>query len=297
MKKLSIITATYNREKCLKTCWESLKKQTCKDFQWIIVDDGSTDNTKEVVKQFKLDSPDMHIDYVYKQNGGKHTAINTSYKYIQGDYSMTLDSDDRLLPNAVEQILKAWETYGKDPDVGQVIFLRGYSNEEPICYVKHEKVPLDTLKEPRISTKGRERDCNDVFKSSLFKKYPFPVFDGEKFIGEGSSFFFIQQESKGVYINKVVCVGDYRNDGLTSAGRKMRLSNPLGGRFDSKVHMSNRMPMKIRIKKGILYTCYSKIAKISFKKTISENQYKILTIFTYIPGVMLYHYWKKKYLS
>ncbi len=178
MEEITIVTATYNREQCLVECWKSLKAQTCTDFQWLIIDDGSTDNTKSVVDKFVVESPELCIDYVYKANGGKHTALNEAHKYIKGKYVMTLDSDDRLLPMAIELILKEWKKYDAQSDIGQIIFLRGYSENEPICYVKHENIPLDTLKEPRIGTRGRERDCCDTFRSSLFIKHPFPVFEG-----------------------------------------------------------------------------------------------------------------------
>lgn len=294
MPMLTIITATYNRAKSLSECWKSLRNQTCKDFQWLIVDDGSTDNTGEVVLGFQSDAPDMCIDYIYKVNGGKHTALNKSHEYIKGQYVVTLDSDDRFTVDAVEQILSAWEKYSTCADIGQIIFLKGFSETDPICYVEHENIPLNVLKEPRIGKKGR--DCCDTFRTSLFIKHPFPVFEGERFIGEGSSFLFIEMESKGVYINKVIYLCDYLEDGLTKAGRKMRIMNPQGGRFNSRAYMDKRLPIKTRIKKGILYVCYSKFAHIGFRRIVKENENKRLTLISYVPGVILYHYWKKKFL-
>lgn len=295
MPELTIITATYNRADCLLACWESLKQQSCMDFQWLIIDDGSSDNTSKIVQEFQKEMPNMSIDYVYKSNGGKHTALNKSHKYIKGKYIVILDSDDRFTPDAVELILTTWKRYENQSDVGQVIFLKGYTETDPICYVEHESIPLDTLKEPRIGKKGR--DCCDTFRTQLFVKYPFPEFEGERFIGEGSSFLFIELESKGVYINKVIYICDYREDGLTKAGRKMRVMNPLGGRYNSRIYMDRRLPIKTRIKKGMLYVCYSKFAKIGIVQNMKETEYKLLTLITYVPGLALYRYWKKKYLA
>lgn len=295
MPTLTIITPTYNRASCLKVCWESLQEQSCKDFQWLVVDDGSTDDTSAVMDAIKQQNPDCCIDYVRKKNGGKHTALNASHAYIKGKYVVVLDSDDRFVRNAVEQIITGWKDYAENAQVGQLIFLKGYSEENPICYVKNEKTIVDTLEEPRIGVTGR--DCCDSFRTELFVKHPFPEFPGERFLGEGSSFFFIELESKGVYINRVIYLCDYREDGLTKAGRKMRLQNPRGGRFNSLTYMHKRLPLKTRVKKAILYVCYSWFADCSPIAAIRENPYKLLTLLAFIPGTILYIYWKKRYFS
>lgn len=295
MPTLTILTPTYNRAACLELCWESLHRQSCKDFQWLVVDDGSTDETAWVVAKIREQAPDACIDYVHKENGGKHTALNAAHPHIKGRYVVVLDSDDCFVPTAVEQILEGWKDHEHQPEVGQLIFLKGYSENEPICYVKRERTVVDTLAEPRIGVTGR--DCCDTFRTELFVKHPFPEFPGERFLGEGSSFFFIELESKGVYINRVIYLCDYREDGLTKAGRKMRLQNPMGGRFNSMVYMHKRLPLKTRIKKAILYVCYSKFAQIGLLRAIKENPYKLLTVLAVIPGTALYFYWKKRYFS
>ena len=295
MPELTIITPTYNRAHCLSDCWESLKNQTCRDFQWLVSDDGSTDGTDILVAQIQKANPDFCIDYIRKDNGGKHTALNAAHPYIKGNYVLILDSDDRLTAGAVEQVLSAWNRYESDRTVGQVIFLKGYNESEPICYVQHEDTVVDTLEEPRIAVTGR--DCADSFRTELFVKHPFPEFPGERFLGEGAAFFFIELESKGVYINQVIYLCDYREDGLTKAGKKMRLQNPLGGRYNSMVYMHPRLPLKTRLKKAMLYICYSHFAGISLGRTLTENPYKLLTCLAMLPGSALYVYWKRRYFS
>lgn len=295
MPTLTIITPTYNRAACLADCWASLRKQTCEDFQWLVVDDGSTDETPRLMGQLTESNPSCRISYIRKENGGKHTALNAAHPYIEGKYVVVLDSDDRFVETAVEEILAAWRRFEANAEVGQIIFLKGYSVSEPICYVKNEGTPVDTLSEPRIGVTGR--DCCDTFRKELFVKHPFPEYPGERFLGEGASFFFIELESKGVYINRVIYLCDYREDGLTKAGRKMRLQNPLGGRYNSMVYMHHRLPVKTRIKKAVLYVCYSKFADIPLKRIISDNPYKLLTFAALLPGTALYAYWKKRYFS
>ena len=295
MPKLTVITPTYNRASCLEGCWESLKRQSCTDFQWLIVDDGSTDDTAAVVAGFRESKPEFTVDYVSKENGGKHTALNAAHPHICGEYVVILDSDDRLVDTAVEEILRGWQPYEENSEVGRLIFLKGYTRDEPICYVEHENAIVDTLVEPRIGITGR--DCCDTFRTELFVKHPFPVFPGERFLGEGAAFFFMELESKGVYVNKVIYLCDYREDGLTKAGKKMRLMNPLGGRYNSMVYMHKRLPMKTRLKKATLYVCYSKFSGIGLKKTLSDNEHKWLTVLALIPGWALYVYWKRRYFS
>lgn len=295
MPELTIITPTYNRAHCLADCWESLKNQTCTDFQWLVSDDGSTDDTEQLISEIRKENPTFRIDYIRKENGGKHTALNAAHPHIKGKYVLVLDSDDRLTPTAVEQVLSAWRRYESDRTVGQVIFLKGYTEAEPICYVKNEDTVVDTLEEPRIAVTGR--DCADSFRTELFVKHPFPEFPGERFLGEGAAFFFIELESKGVYINQVIYLCDYREDGLTKAGKKMRLCNPLGGRYNSMVYMHPRLPMKTRMKKAMLYICYSHFAGISLGKILVENPHKLLTALALLPGTALYFYWKKRYFS
>lgn len=293
MPTLTIITPTYNRASCLTDCWESLKSQTCTDFQWLVSDDGSTDETAVLIGQIQKENPKFCIDYIHKENGGKHTALNAAHPHIKGKYVLILDSDDRLVSTAVEQVLAAWARYESKSEVGQVIFLKGYTESEPICYVKNEDTVVDTLEEPRISVTGR--DCADSFRTDLFVKHPFPEFPGEYFLGEGAAFFFIELESKGVYINRVIYLCDYREDGLTKAGKKMRLRNPLGGRFNSMVYMHPQLPIKTRLKKAVLYVCYSRFAHIPLGRAVGENPYKLLTLLALLPGAALYYYWKKRY--
>ncbi len=295
MPTLTVITPTYNRRDYLKQCWESLMQQSCMDFQWLIIDDGSSDNTDDMVHKFQQNTTTFTIDYYYKENGGKHTALNYAHPYIKGKYVVILDSDDKLTEDAVETILNAWKQYESNQQVGEIVFLKGFTKDDPICYGEIENTPIDMLHVRRISKHGR--DCCDTYRTSLFVQYPFKVFPNERFIGEGSAFLFIEMSCLGVYINKVIYLCEYQENGLTNAGRKMRILNPKGGMYNSKVYMNKRLPLKIRVKKGILYSCYGKFANVPFVTELKENEYKILTLLTHIPGLVLYGYWKKKYLN
>lgn len=295
MPTVSIITPTYNRADLLPRCYESLRNQTCKDFEWLVIDDGSTDNTSAVIERFRQIEEAFPIRYEWKSNGGKHTALNRSHSIIRGRFCLVLDSDDILIPTAIEEIILAWGKWELDKDIGRIIFLKADISDpnRVICYVEHENVPVDSLKERRIGNAGR--DCCDTFRTELFTKYRFPEFPNEKFIGEGSGWFPIELESKAVYINKAIYLCEYQENGLTAAGRKMRIENPLGGMYNSKTYMNPKLPLRTRLKKSILYACYSRFADLRFLTAIHENPYKLLTIFGWLPGNLLFLFWKKKY--
>ena len=241
---LTIITPTYNRAHTLSACFNSLARQTCRDYQWIIVDDGSTDGTEELIESFAADGG-VPFDYIRKRNGGKHTALNSAHRYIKGKYVTVLDSDDVLAPNAVETIITEWKKYDSNQAVNVLYFYKVTPEGALFCYVDNPNTVTETYRVRRRSDM-HSRDCCDVFRTELFKRYPFPVFDGERFIGEGAAFLNIELAGKGVYIDKAVYICEYLDDGLTKAGRKLRINNPLGGRYNANVYMNKKLPILIR---------------------------------------------------
>ena len=116
-RTLTVITTTYNRDYCLHQVYESLLRQTCDDFIWLIVDDGSTDNTKEIVQGWQAENK-IEIEYYYKPNGGMHTARNLSYEKVHTELNVIIDSDDWMTDNGVELIVECWKKYGSDKYYG-----------------------------------------------------------------------------------------------------------------------------------------------------------------------------------
>ena len=173
MTELTIITPAYNRAALLKKCYLSLLEQTCFDFEWIVVNDGSTDATAEVMKAITAEQTPFPIQYIEKENGGKHTALNAAHPYIHGNYVLILDSDDTLTADAVEQALQAWGPWETVPEVGIVTLLKGKDREHPNCYAAEERVPVDILAYPRICPVSN--DACEVIRSELFLQLPFPV--------------------------------------------------------------------------------------------------------------------------
>ena len=290
---LSIITPTYNRAELLKNCFLSLCAQTDKDFEWIIVDDGSTDHTQAVVSSFE--QAGFPIISVKKENGGKHTALNASHPYIHGKYVLILDSDDTLTDTAVAQVRQRWQEWDKSANVGMITFLRGKNRSEPFCTGPVAGEPVDILRYKRRIIYSS--DCCEVVRTELFQRYPFPVFAQERFMGEGVLWYRIAQTHQCVYINEVIYVCEYLEDGLTKSGRAMRIRNPRGGMLSAEVSMQKKNFWHLRIKNGLLYCCYGFFARLTLREMLADTKYKGVAALCLLPGYGLYQYWKYRYMK
>lgn len=288
---LTILTPTYNRAGLLPTCFQSLCGQTERNFEWLIVDDGSTDDTETVVKKFQTDQ--FPIQYIKKPNGGKHTALNAAHPYIHGRYVLILDSDDTLTEDAVAQTNAAWKQWDSHPEVGIVTFLKGCRIDDPNCVVADWETPVDIMRYPRRCI--HSNDCCEVIRTELFRKYPFPVFPGERFLAEGALWGRVSDDCKCVYINRVIYICEYLDGGLTKAGRAMRIRNPLGGMYHANVYMAKKNRLKKRIKNGLLYTCYGFFAGKTLRELSEGCQAKALMWLCLPFGRMLYWVWKRNY--
>lgn len=290
---LTILTPTYNRARLLAVCYESLCRQTSLDFEWIIVDDGSTDDTESAVRGFETDR--FSIRYVKKPNGGKHTALNAAHPYINGKYVLILDSDDTLSEDAVASVNKQWKAWDADKNVGIVTFLRGCAADDPKCIVADWDTPVDIMRYRRTCI--HSNDCCEVIRTELFKKYPFPVFDGERFLAEGALWGRVSYDCKCVYVNKVIYLCEYLDGGLTKSGRAMRIHNPLGGMYHANIYIAKKNFSKKRIKNGLLYTCYGFFAGKTPREMAANCQAKALMWLCLPFGWGMYHLWKKRYLK
>lgn len=291
-RTISILTPTYNREKQLSACYASLCEQTDFDFEWIIIDDGSTDNTETVVQSFQTDI--FPIIYRKKPNGGKHTALNAAHELIHGKYVLILDSDDTLTQDAVAAVKAEWKAWEQRKEVGVLVFLRGTSKGDPLCVVRDWQTPVDIMRYRRICI--HSNDCCEVIRRGLFKKYPFPVFPGERFLAEGALWGRVSHDCKCVYINRVIYICEYLEGGLTKSGRAMRIRNPLGGMYHANVYMVKKNSLLIRIKNGLLYTCYGFFAGKTPREMAKNCQSKLLMWLCLPFGYGLHLVWKKKYM-
>lgn len=287
---LSIITPTYNRANLLSACYASLCQQTDLDFEWIVIDDGSTDDTEAVARNFQTES--FPVFYRKKNNGGKHTALNAAHDLIHGKYVLLLDSDDTLTPDAVASIKMEWGKWENDEAVGIVTFLRGSTVNDPKCIVHDWGKPVDIMRYRRTCI--HSNDCCEVIRTELFKKYPFPVFEDERFLAEGALWGRVSHDCKCVYINHVIYLCEYLEGGLTKSGRSLRIRNPLGGMYHANIYMARKNYLSNRVKNGLLYTCYGFFANKTPIEMAKECQAKILMWLCLPFGWALHLIWQRK---
>ncbi|MBO5051101.1 MAG: glycosyltransferase family 2 protein [Clostridia bacterium] len=216
MYDLTVFTPTYNRATTLERAYKSLEAQTDKTFIWLIIDDGSTDNTLEIIEKIKKIAS-FPVEYHKKENGGRHTAVNFSYQYLKTKYVVTLDSDDELLPNAVENMLNTWRSIPEEEydrfwcisgremyaDSGTMVG-RPYPPE--INRLKGKKQRRVIMKCP-----GEKHCCRKV---AIHIQYPFPTFPDTKFITENVVWGKINRQYDQYCVNDIY--GKYYTDSVGS---------------------------------------------------------------------------------
>ena len=287
MKTLTVITTTYNRAYCIHQVYDSLINQKCKDFIWLVIDDGSTDNTRELIQNY-INENKIEIEYYYKPNGGMHTARNMAYDKARTEINMIIDSDDWVSDNAIQLIVDFWNKYKRD-DIAGIITL----NADKSGKIIGTKAP-DSLIECHFTdywNKYHARgDKKLVYRTDLTKQYPYPEFEGEKFYPASYKFIMIDQDYKMLVMNRVTCIVDYNQDSMTF-NKYSQYKNCAKG----FAHYRNEIirvskDNKVIIKEMIHYLAE---AKFSGDKNIIKNSSKPLYALVCYPIGLIYYYFLK----
>lgn len=275
MEFLTVFTPAYNRAHTLSRTYESLCSQGCKDFVWLIVDDGSTDNTAELVKSWQNKDNGFLIQYIYKGNGGMHTAHNTAYENIHTELNMCIDSDDRLAPDAIRKIKETW-TKIKGRGYAGIIALDSDFDGNVIGKGFSQGTRETTLGGYYAS--GGVGDKKLIYRTEVINSVPpYPVFEGEKYVGLVYKYTLIDQMYKLYILDDIVCEVEYQPDGSTGTMWRQYLANPRGFAFLRKISMQYPTTKKRLVADCIHYCSSSCIAKN--RAYISESPRKMLTIF------------------
>lgn len=227
--RITVFTPAYNRGYIIEKLYRSLQRQTFRDFEWIVVDDGSTDNTQELFSGYLAEANDFPVRYVKTANGGKHRAINKGVALAEGELFFIVDSDDHLTDNALE-IINAIEQSIPEQEkknYGGVCGQRGYDLNTPIgkTFVG-DTLDITMLERPRHNVHG---DKAEVIYTDVMKKYPFPEFEEENFVTECVVWDKIAADGyKLRFFNEISIICNYLPDGLTAQGEALLLRNPKG---------------------------------------------------------------------
>lgn len=281
--KITILTPTYNRKHTLIKLYKSLLNQTDSAFDWMIVDDGSTDNTKELIDNFIADGK-IKIKYYYEKNGGKHRALNFGISKIKTKYTFIVDSDDWLDKDAIKQIHKYIKKYSSDKSIACFSFLRGYPNGS----INGQKFKKNEYRSNYIECRINHKvvgDKAEVYRTDVLRKYKFLEIKGENFLFEDYVWIKIAQKYDTIHINQIIYYGDYLFDGLTKNIQAKKKSSPIGMMKRAELFCSKSFSCNNRIKGMIMYISYGHL-RYKYKNLYNKTNYKTLFVICILPSIL-----------
>lgn len=284
---LTIFTPAYNRGSLLNRLYQSLMEQTDTDFEWLIVDDGSTDDTKDIVSSFCTQEK-FPVTYIEQPNGGKHTAHNQAVKAAKGDLFLCIDSDDILASHAVASIRQALPSL-RESDCG-FMGLKQLSNGQMLCNPLPEDVCTGIY--GYMNQLGCKGEYSFVFRTELLRKNLYPVIPSERFIGECVLYDLLDLKGFTVHpLNSVLTFCEYQPDGLTSHFHKLLLQNPVGYQLYHEQRMELVHTFRQRMGHAIRFQAFRRLGGGRRKYT---GSHKILAMLAWIPGQFGAIYYKRK---
>nr|WP_314868088.1 glycosyltransferase family A protein [uncultured Prevotella sp.] len=257
MPFISILTPTYNRGKLLLPLYESLKNLTFEDFEWLIVDDGSEDDTEQYALSWiahNIENAEFPIRYIKKSNGGKHTAINRGVREANGELILILDSDDTLPADSLATIAHYYEQCKGYKDCAGVCGLMAHHDGQLIGTGFPKEPMYESALQFRYAEKGNVTgDLLEVYKTSVMREFPFPEIENEKFCPESLVWNRIANKYKLFCFNKVVYYRDYLDGGLTSKIVRIRMNSPIASTMTYAEMLDYNISLKWKIRSAINY--------------------------------------------
>ncbi len=295
MPTLTIFTPTYNRAHTLPRVYESLRAQTYRDFEWLVVDDGSTDSTKDLVQGW-IGEGSIPVKYLYKENGGLYTGYNAAYAAIETELNVCIDSDDAMPPDAVEKIVRIWKEKGSERYAG----ITGLDCDMDTQEVIGGRFPegMTECYFPEIYAKNIHRgDSKQVMRTDLMKQVaPQVGFPGEKNFNPVYMLLQVTDKYPILVVNECFCLVEYqKNDSMSRNIWRQYLDSPRSFAKMRRLEMTlkHNTPLS-RYRSAVHYVAESMIAKNH--DWIKNSPKKGLTLLAAAPGAFLYYYlfrWKE----
>lgn len=289
-KRITVFTPTYNRAYILGKCYQSLVQQTCKDFEWLIIDDGSTDGTEKLVRSWQAADNGFEIRYIYKENGGLHTGYNTAIANMTTELSVCIDSDDSMPADGVERILTHWDRVD-EPDVAGLV---GLDLDEQGNVIGRELSEGKAINAATLLCVPGTGDKKYVVRNDLLRKIaPMPVFPGEKNFNPHYYIIRLSTQYRFVPVNECFCIVEYQPDGMTANVFKQYCNSP-NSFAELRLAILNvqGMTWKYRVKTTIHYVASCILA--GRKDCIGRAPNKVAATLAIPAGVLLAAYIKKK---
>lgn len=279
--RFTVFTPTYNRAHTLPQVYESLKAQTFRDFEWLIVDDGSSDGTAVLVQQW-IKEGSITIRYFDQTNQGKHIAFNRGVSLADGELFLTLDSDDTCVPYALERFHHHWENIGIQDrhkfsgvtclcmdSKGQVI-----GSQFPSKSIDSDPITMET----RYGITGEKWGFH---RTEVLREFPFPVLSGEHFVPEGLIWNRIAKKYKLRFINEPLRIFETLPEGLSNSSTRIRVNSPRGARLYYQEYLQSDIAWPRKVKAAINYLRFSLHADISVSAIEMKRDLKLLALWPF----------------
>lgn len=277
---VTIFTPVYNRAYCINRLYESLLAQTCKDFEWLIVDDGSTDNINEVIQKY-IQENKINIRYVSQPNGGKHTAINRGVNMASSEFFYIVDSDDALPEDAVEFIISEGAKIADDNRFAGLVGCDKTLDGRVLSNLTGEFIDSNSVDiRYKYHIIG---DMAEVFKTSVLKEIPFPVFSGERFCPEALVWNRIALKYQLRFFPKVIKLIEYLPDGLTAKIVKLRHRSAIASSVYYSEFTRLNIPLTQKLKGAINYWRFF----VPESRGMAKRLPLLLSIAGYLPGKLM----------
>lgn len=288
-KKITVFTPTYNRADLLPQLYESLLRQTCQKFNWIIIDDGSTDNTSAVVQRW-IDEGKMEIRYVWKENGGLHTGYNKAIELMDTELSICIDSDDYLTDDCIASVLEYWDA-NKAEGIAGLIGLDILPNGE---IVSGNLPDVKAVNPIMLMASKNNGDRKYVVRNDCYHEvYPMPVFAGEKNFNPHYLILKMCRKYRFLVFNKPLCVVNYQPDGMSANIFHQYINSPKSFAEYRRVIMDNpKTPFAYLLRTTVHYVSSSMLS--GNKHFIKASPKKLLTILSIPFGWLLTIYIRKR---
>lgn len=280
-KVITVFTPTYNRAFCIDRVYKSLLRQANKGFTWLIVDDGSTDDTEGLFNGWILEGL-LDIKYVKQQNKGMLGAHNTAHKMLDTELAICIDSDDYLADNAINLICEIWNEIKDDKNISGIIGLDAFEDGNIIG----EKFAAPSTKMNFFNTLNFVGDKKYIYRTDLLKKYgPYPEIPNEKFPAQSYIYRKIGEHYDSYVVNDVFCIVEYLEGGNSANKITSYRKNPIGFRLYRELCMQVEPKLKDRLRNSVHYVSCCLFSK-EYKK-IFINKHWYYTIFTFPFGAIL----------
>lgn len=286
MATVTVFTPTYNRADMLVRGYEALKRQTCKDFIWLIIDDGSTDNTRQVVETWKQEESSFEIQYVYKENGGLHTGYNAAIERLQTELAVCVDSDDYLTDNAIQRVCVLWREKGNSAMAGIVALdgdLHGGIIGDPLP--NQEQINLIDLLVGKYKLRNGDRKL--FVRSSLYRSVaPQKTFPGERYFNPHYMHLQISRNYDFLILNEALCIVEYQKGGMSQSIFRQYYNSPRSFAQTRRLYLTfPNTPFAFRFRQCIHYVSSSIIARD--RHFITSSPAKLMTIGAIPLGLLL----------